>query len=378
MIETYEAQVRAALDAKAREIELPADLETRTMNAVRATERSSRTERRRARRDSRKVRVSTYPRWAYATAAVAAVVVLFAVGAATTRRRSAGPARGGAQQSSASQLDTAVGGATSNSLAGVGDARGSNSTSGDAVAGSVGGGVNGSAVPAPTVAALPSLPKVVRTADIKVQVRDFEKSWRTANDTATRNGGFVTNSNTEESGDHVGSGTLTMRVPSSRLDNTLRDLRALGTMTRLTTSGNDVSAPVADLQARKKTAEAEEAQLLNLLNNANNVTDVLDIRNRLNETRTEIESIEGQINSYQDQVDFSTINASVFEKGSVPTTPGRPILGNGIIGGSLRTAVRIGLTIVAGIIVLLGGLLPLAALVLGVWFVVRVVRRREI
>jgi hypothetical protein len=348
-------QIREALDGMALRVEVPSDLAGRTIAAVRALPPEQR---------------RSFPRWAYVAAAGVAAMLLFVVGTfVTTRHRSSQQTRTTAHMSA-------------NALTGGGQnmssAQSGTSQSGDAVAGQV-AGANGAGrvvAPPPTIVGLKDLPQVVHNATISVQVRNFEKAWPKANDLATNDGGYVTNSNTSESGNRVGSGTLTIRVPSADLDKALSDLRALGMMTKLTTTGNDVSAPMADLNARKKNAEAEEAQLQNLLANAGNVSDVLDIRNRLNDNRNEIESIEGQIHSYQDKVDFATIDATIFDKSG--SAPGGPVLGRGTLGRSIRTGGHIVLVILASAIVLLCGLIPLAALgVLG-WFVLRKIRARAL
>ncbi len=130
--------------------------------------------------------------------------------------------------------------------------------------------------------------------------------------------------------------------------------------------------PIVDLQARVRTLEAEELQIQELLRRTNNVSEVLEIRNRLDGVRQEIESLKAQQKYFEDQVEFATINVTVFEQGAEPDDGD-----DGIIVDAWDTALEIGLTIVAGTLVVLGGLIPLAALGIAVWFGVRTVRRRR-
>jgi hypothetical protein len=164
-----------------------------------------------------------------------------------------------------------------------------------------------------------------------------------------------------------------MRVPAAKLDAALRDLRGLGKMTNMSTTGEDVSAQLIDLKARTKSLRAEELQLLELLSRTSRISEVLEIRSRLDTVRQEIESLKAQSKYYEDQVDYATINATIFEEGAEPDDDP----GDGILGDAWETALRIGLTIVAGTVVVLGGLIPLAALGFAVWFVVRMLRRRR-
>jgi hypothetical protein len=229
--------------------------------------------------------------------------------------------------------------------------------------------------PVPPVSSRPGSipPKVVRTAQIEVEVKSFDPAWNRANAIAARHGGFVTNSSTEEIKDELGRGALTMRVPASKLQSALSDLRGLGTLANQRTSGEDVSSTLTDLAARVKSLEAEELQILELLNRTSRISEVLEIRNRLDDVRGEIESLKAQEKSFQDQVDYATINATIFEQGAEPDDDPD----DGIIEDAWGTALEIGLTIVAGTVVVLGGLIPLAALGLAVWFAVRTVRRRR-
>jgi hypothetical protein len=216
-------------------------------------------------------------------------------------------------------------------------------------------------------------PKLVRTAQIEVEVRSFDRAWNRANAIAGRHGGFVTNSSTEQIRDELGRGTLTMRVPASKLQNALSDLRGLGTLINQRTIGEDVSSSLVDLAAQVKSLEAEELQILELLNRTTRISEVLEIRNRLDDVRKEIESLKAQEKVLKDQVDYSTISATIFEQGAEPDDDPD----DGILADAWDTALKIGLTIVAGTVVVLGGLIPLAALGLAIWFAVGTMRRRR-
>jgi predicted nuclease with TOPRIM domain len=183
-----------------------------------------------------------------------------------------------------------------------------------------------------------------------------------------RHSGFVTSS---EAG--LARGTLTMRVPASKLDAALADVRELGKVVQMTTTAEDISAQIVDVRARLRTLEAEELQLLELLRRASGVSQILEVRDRLNAVRQEIESLEAQRELYESQVEYATIVATIHEKGA-------PEPGDGddpIIVQAWRTALRAGLTILSGLLVVLGGLVPLAAVGAAVWFALRVVRRRR-
>ena len=372
MNKDYETDIRIALDAKAHEVELPDGLAARTLAAAREAARPTLRARFRGLLDAWRLRapVSGYPRWMYVGAAAAMAAMLFAVGTLvrtepTLDQPVAEPAIAG----------PAVVAEDSARVAGTEPGAGAELKS--APDADTGGGATGSAtttqiVPVPPVPG-PGRPgqfppKIVRTANIDVQVGSFDTAWAKANALATTYGGFVTSSQAS-----IDRGTITMRVPATKLDKALADLRKLGKVVQSTTTAEDVSAQIVDIDARMRVLSAEEAQLLELLGKASGVSQVLEVRDRLNGVRQEIESLKAQKEYFAGQVDYATINATVFERGA--ENPEEP--GDGILLDAWRTALRAGLTIVAGAVVVLGGLIPLVAIGLAIWFAVRTVRKRR-
>jgi hypothetical protein len=381
--EQLETEIRKALDARAHEVDVPVDLMTRTLQTANAGAQRSLRDRLRARLDAWRMRapVTGLPRWLYVPAAGAMAAALFGVGALVTREPApiAVPARGGvevqpAPASGGSSQTTEQGGAIAGQRSGKVQA--------DTGATSVEPGhvTSGPAQVLPPEPPVPGPtqpgqfpPKIVRNATIEVEVRSFDTAWVRANDVASKYQGFVVNSNTEQIKDKLGRGTLQIRVPAAKLDAALKDLRSLGKLTTMNTSGEDVSAQIVDLDARRKTLETEEFQLLDLLRRANGVSEVLEVRTQLNSVRQEIESLKAQKAYYANAVDYATINATIFERGASPdeSPPGD----DGVLFDAWHTALRVGLTILAGLLVVLGGLIPLVALGLLVWAGVRMARR---
>ncbi|HYZ91204.1 MAG TPA: DUF4349 domain-containing protein [Actinomycetota bacterium] len=377
MRKDIETDIRMALDAKAHEVELPSGLADRTLKAAREAARPTLRERLRGLTDAWRLRapVTGYPRWIYAGGAVATAVLLFAVGTLVRTdpvldRPVAEPAIAGP-----TILEDSSG------RIGRDEGTGAEDTGGELKpAPAEGGGAGGSSPGAATtqIAPVPPVPggrpgqfppKIVRTANIDVQVDSFDAAWSRANALATTYGGFVTSSQAS-----IERGTITMRVPAAKLEKALADLRKLGKVIQSTTTAEDVSAQIVDIDARLRVLSAEEAQLLELLGRASGVSQVLEVRDRLNAVRQESESLKAQKEYFASQVDYATINATVFERGA--DDPGEPG-DDGILLEAWRTALRAGLTIIAGLLVVLGGLIPLTALGLAVWFAVRTLRRRS-
>ena len=178
--------------------------------------------------------------------------------------------------------------------------------------------------------------------------------------------GFIQYSSVEE--DYVGNrvGNVTVRVPVSAFEATLAAIKALGVrVERESTQGQDVTEQFTDLEARLRSAQAQEAQYLVILTDAVTVGDVLAVQEHLADVRMQIESLEGQIQYLENLTSYSTITVEVTQETRV-TLPeekfdlGREVRLAGqyvVVLGQRALAALIWLVIVGG-----AALVPLAAL----------------
>ncbi|HET8525762.1 MAG TPA: DUF4349 domain-containing protein [Actinomycetota bacterium] len=212
--------------------------------------------------------------------------------------------------------------------------------------------------------------RVIRTAQIALVIpRDaFEERFGDAVDVAEGNGGFVA-----ESSSRSRSGTLTLRVPARAFDETLRALRALGTIEVQSVHGRDVTADYVDLRARLRIARSRREVLLGLMSDATTIEQTIRVQNALDETQLRIEELQGQLRLLDDRTSLATIRVALREKGVVPETE----VETASIPDAFERAAAGFLGVIAAIVIGLGYLLPLLAIGLLVWFVVVQVRRRR-
>ena len=222
--------------------------------------------------------------------------------------------------------------------------------------------------------------KLVRTVNLELVARDPEAVARQIQAVAARLGGYVTASTAQRDGDAMHCG-LTLRVPADRLDDALGALRKLAVrVNRESQQVDDVTEQAVDLDARLRTLQATEKELLALLSESrarqSKAADVMAIYSELTEIRTRIEQFQGQKQTLERQVAFSTVVVDL-----VPEEVARPVVRTGWRPGeTLHLALR---GLVAGLrglfnvaVFLVVVILPLGFLAaLPVWFVVRMVRR---
>jgi hypothetical protein len=215
----------------------------------------------------------------------------------------------------------------------------------------------------------PPASRVIRTAQIAVVIPAdaFDERFGQAVDVAEEHGGFVADSSSRSR-----SGSLTLRVPAQAFDETLRALRALGTVEVQSVHGKDVTADYVDLRARLRIARARREVLLGLMNDATSIEQTIRVQNALDETQLRIEELQGQLRVLDDRTSLATIRLALREKGveaeaevetaSIPNAFARAAAG--FVG------------VIAAVVIGLGYLLPLLAIGVLIWFVVVRVRRR--
>jgi len=169
--------------------------------------------------------------------------------------------------------------------------------------------------------------KIIRTGSLSLRVDDAEKRMDEAKALAKQLNGFVASSNLRES-NGVKTGYITVRVPSDKYDALVAECKKLAALVLSESSdAEDVTAQFVDLEARLKSAKAEEEQYMAILKQAKNVEDTLKVTQSLNEVRSRIEQMQGQMRYLTDRTDYSTLNITLTEETKIqlPTKTWKPL-----------------------------------------------------
>jgi hypothetical protein len=236
-------------------------------------------------------------------------------------------------------------------------------------------------IPTPSRAGPLVLRRVIRTAGLAIEVEEFETGARRIIVIAESAGGFVASSSYAQgpSGQGPSQGSFVLRVPAPRFAETLAALEALGLVRERRVSGQDVSEEFVDLQARVRNLERHEQQLLTFMDRATKVSDLLAIEQELARVRGEIEALTGRLRVLGNQVELATIEVALRQK------PEKAAAGfwdigatvERILGAFLHTVRQI-LQVAEGAAVVISALIPVAALVLLGWVILRRVRARMV
>ncbi len=153
--------------------------------------------------------------------------------------------------------------------------------------------------------------KKIRNGQLRLQVDDAQATAMEIRQTVLNAGGEIQN----EQENHYGRTWeiyLTMRVPASQLDS-LMDVFSSGTgqVENRSISESDISEVYYDTDARLTQKRALESRYLEILKEARTVEDMLAIERELNQVRSDIESMDGQMRSFDKQVAMSTLVVSL-------------------------------------------------------------------
>lgn len=223
-------------------------------------------------------------------------------------------------------------------------------------------------------AVVPGKPKVVRTGQVDVEVKDggVGGAFDLVVALATANQGFVSDSSLNQ-GDRP-SGHLTLRVPTDRLDATLAALGGLGKVGEQRIRGEDVTGQLVDVGARISSLQSQEAALRTLLGKAQTTGEILQVQDQMFAVRTQLEQLQAQQASLADQASYATLTVTLHEPGAAAAA--KPSREN-VFERAWERAVSNSAAVGSGIILALAWSTPLLALAAVAGLGYRLVRGRR-
>jgi len=154
---------------------------------------------------------------------------------------------------------------------------------------------------------------VIRVGQIGFQADDIDAAKSDVETIVTKYQGDISNSMDEGTG-RTRRVNITIKVEEKLFNKIFNELEEIDAdKIYSSSSADDVTEQVMDLQARLNTYKNTESQLLEIQKQATNVTDTMAVYRELNEIRYKIESTESQLKYYANQTDYSTITVSITQ-----------------------------------------------------------------
>lgn len=199
--------------------------------------------------------------------------------------------------------------------------------------------------------------KIIRNGFLNLEVSSVEEALADIKALVDSANGYVTNESVSQDQYATKSGTITCRVPSEQLDETLEELKQLGKVEHVSITANDITDQYFDLEVRMRNQKELEERLVSLLKRpTNKLADLLAAERELARVRTDIDAMEGRKRLWDNQIAYSTVTINVHE-------PGPVVQVGGVFRTLWRSFGRAGenfVLTVAELIALAGTLVPLA------------------
>jgi hypothetical protein len=153
--------------------------------------------------------------------------------------------------------------------------------------------------------------QIIRTGSMDIEVDSVADTFERVSAIAAAAGGFVADSSFFGRGEQQ-SAQMTLRVPAEQFEVVLNELRTIAVeVTSISTSAQDVTGELTDLDSQLRNLRAVEAQYLDLLQRARNVGEILQVQDRLNQTRAQIDRTEGRIQLLGRLSDLATLSVTL-------------------------------------------------------------------
>jgi len=157
--------------------------------------------------------------------------------------------------------------------------------------------------------------KVIRTGQISIVVASYDDTRVKLDAILMAAGGYVDSTQVTHRQGAVSDATIVLRLPSKTFGSIVPKLRELGEIVSETTNAADITDQYVDIAARLASSKTLEKRLLELAAERNGTVDsVLAVERELARVRGEIESYEGRIRQWNDQVAMSTLTLAISTK----------------------------------------------------------------
>lgn len=160
--------------------------------------------------------------------------------------------------------------------------------------------------------------KLIRTVELRVESREYDGFLEALTDETRTRGGYIEsidsyNGSAYSSNRQERHASLTLRIPQEKLDDFLTTVSGIGNVTHRMENVEDVTLRYVDMESHRNALRTEQERLLSLLEQAQSIEDIIAIEGRLSEVRYQLESMESQLRTMDNQVNYSTVYLDVIE-----------------------------------------------------------------
>ncbi|WP_295154246.1 DUF4349 domain-containing protein [uncultured Brachyspira sp.] len=148
--------------------------------------------------------------------------------------------------------------------------------------------------------------KLIVSADIRVNSKDAEKSYKSIEEKLKEYNGYFDNVESSKNRYY-----LTIRIPKENLYNFIDFIEKNEKVENKSINTQDVTETYYDTENRIKNREVLLEKLRNYLREAKNIDEILKVEDRINTLTYEIESMKGNLKNLLSSVDYSKVTLNI-------------------------------------------------------------------
>ncbi|GGA83573.1 hypothetical protein GCM10011511_03350 [Puia dinghuensis] len=155
--------------------------------------------------------------------------------------------------------------------------------------------------------------KIVKTADLNLEVKDFGLFTHRLHEAVRLSGGYIAQEEQTQSVTEI-SNSVTIKVPVANFDDLLMKLPSDSEkLVDKKISSQDVTMEVVDTKSRLETKKEVRERYLELLRQAHTMKDILAVQNEINDIQGEMDQASGRIAWLGHSAAYSTINLKFYQ-----------------------------------------------------------------
>lgn len=158
--------------------------------------------------------------------------------------------------------------------------------------------------------------KLIKDVEMSVETKDFDSFIEVLKEKIAEAEGYIEKSDISGGGYQYTSyryGYIQIRIPADKLESFVKDIGIRANVTRTSETTTDITLQYVDTESHIKALKTEQDALLRLLEEAAKMADIMAIQSQLTQVRYELESYESQIRTFDNKVNYSTVNLEINE-----------------------------------------------------------------
>ena len=171
---------------------------------------------------------------------------------------------------------------------------------------------------------LPADRKIIRDANITMEVEDVELSYDNILKLLSSFGGYEAKRDMHSNYKDYPTVSATLKIPANKLDTFLTDIKKEGETISSSITSSDITDQYYDSKIRITTLEKTLDNYYEFLENAKDVDEQLRVTRYINDITQEIEQLKGSIKRWDSLVDYSTVTLNLYRPYEAPVPEPEP------------------------------------------------------